>query len=329
MINEAIKKRLLLVDDEPVNLRVLKQVLEDEYRLVFARDGQSALKIAEEQLPDLILLDVMMPGMTGFEVCEKLKESPATCGIPVIFVTALKDSVDEAKGLAVGAVDYISKPISPPVVKARVKTHLSLVRIDELVNTRFQVIQCIGRAAEYRDNETGTHVLRMSHFSKIIALAYGFSPERAEKLLHAAPMHDVGKIGIPDSIMLKPDKLTDEEFAVMKTHPQIGADILGEDNSELLVLARDVALTHHEKWDGSGYPKGLRGEEIPIEGRIVAICDVFDALTSKRPYKEAWTVDDAMKLIREQSGRHFDPELVELFIQELPKILEIKSQWPE
>lgn len=321
------QKRLLLVDDEPINLRVLKQVLESDYRLSFARDGEAALKLAAEQMPDLILLDVMMPGMTGFEVIEILKSHEKTGSIPVIFVTALKDSIDEARGLELGAVDYISKPISPPVVKARVKTHLSLVRMDELVETRFQVIQCLGRAAEYRDNETGTHVLRMSHFSQALALAAGFDEGRAEMLLHAAPMHDVGKIGIPDYIMLKPGRLTDEEFVVMRTHAQIGADILGDNNSDLLQLARIVALTHHERWDGSGYPNGLKGEAIPIEGRIVALADVFDALTSKRPYKEAWSVDEAMNLIREQSGKHFDPELVELLVQELPKILEIKSRW--
>lgn len=259
MFGEPGKPKLLLVDDEPVNLRVLKQLLGKDYTLYFAKSGDEALKLAEKQRPDLILMDVMMPEMTGFQACTHLKKTPGLKHIPVIFVTALNDATDEAEGFAVGGVDYITKPISPPVVLARVKTHLSLVQSDELRRTRMQVIQRLGRAAEYKDNETGMHVLRMSHFSKIIALAYGFSEARADMLLHAAPMHDIGKIGIPDSIMLKPGRLTDSEFEVMKTHPKIGAEILGDADSDLMNLARIVALTHHEKWDGTGYPEGLAG----------------------------------------------------------------------
>lgn len=321
------KKTLLLVDDEPVNLRVLKQVLHQDYHLIFAKSGEEALRLAQTELPSLILLDIMMPNMTGLEVCQLLKNIPVTQSIPVIFVTALNDEHDEAAGFAVGGVDYIVKPISATIVKARVKTHLSLVQADELRRTRLQVIQRLGRAAEYKDNETGTHVLRMSHYSKILALAYGLSEAQADDLLHAAPMHDIGKIGIPDSIMLKPGKLTDEEFAIMKTHPHIGAEIIGEADSELLRLAKSVALTHHEKWNGTGYPNGLKGEAIPLEGRIVALADVFDALTSKRPYKEAWSVDKTMDYIHEQSGVHFDPELVRLFTDNLDKVLEIKNKW--
>lgn len=320
---------LLLVDDEPVNLRVLKQTLGDEYRLIFAKSGLDALKLVNQDKPDLILLDVMMPGMTGLEVCITLKQSHETKNIPVIFVTALNDAVDEAKGLHAGAVDYISKPISPAVVRARVKTHLSLVQADELKRTRLQVIQRLGRAAEYKDNETGMHVMRMSHFSQVLALALGYTATEAERLLHAAPMHDIGKIGIPDNIMLKPGKLTEEEFAIMKKHPEIGAEILGEPDSDLIRLAISVSLTHHEKWDGSGYPKGLSGEDIPIEGRIVALADVFDALTSVRPYKEAWSIERTMEFIKAQSGKHFDPKLVELFEQNLDAILSIKARWQD
>ncbi|GGQ15595.1 response regulator [Shewanella litoralis] len=323
------KQTILIVDDEPANLRVLKKILEDQYRLIFAKSGEEALRLVQRELPNLILLDVMMPGMTGFEVCEQLKADPLSKAVPVIFVTALNDEVDEAKGFDVGAVDYITKPISTAVVKARVKTHLSLVQADDLRRTRLQVIQRLGRASEYKDNETGMHIMRMSHFSKIIALAYGFSEFAADNLLHAAPMHDIGKIGIPDSIMLKPGKLTDEEFTIMKTHPEIGAEILGDSDSDLIALAKVVSLTHHEKFDGSGYPNGLKGDEIPIEGRIVAIADVFDALTSKRPYKEAWTVEQAMDFIESQSGIHFDPDLVVLFQQCLPSILYIKQRWQD
>lgn len=329
MFGEPGKPKLLLVDDEPVNLRVLKQLLGKDYILYFAKSGDEALKLAEKQRPDLILMDVMMPEMTGFQACTHLKKTPGLKHIPVIFVTALNDATDEAEGFAVGGVDYITKPISPPVVLARVKTHLSLVQSEELRRTRMQVIQRLGRAAEYKDNETGMHVLRMSHFSKIIALAYGFSEARADMLLHAAPMHDIGKIGIPDSIMLKPGRLTDSEFEVMKTHPKIGAEILGDADSDLMNLARIVALTHHEKWDGTGYPEGLAGEDIPIEGRIVAVADVFDALTSRRPYKEAWPVDKTLDFMHSQSGIHFDPALIALLDQCLDDILEVKERWKD
>ncbi|WP_137166723.1 response regulator [Salinimonas lutimaris] len=318
---------LLLVDDEPANLRVLKQLLTPYYNLVFAKNGEEAIRLACEQQPDLILTDVMMPGMTGFDVCKALKKRPETTRIPVIFVTALNDEQDEAFGFEVGGVDYITKPISPSVVLARVKTHLSLVQADELRRTRLQVVQRLGRAAEYKDNETGMHVMRMSHYSKVLALAYGFHESRADTLLHAAPMHDIGKIGIADSIMLKPGKLTDEEFEVMKTHPQIGAEILGDADSELLIMAKSVALTHHEKWDGSGYPAGLRENDIPVEGRIVAVADVFDALTSKRPYKDAWSVEKTLEVMREQKGRHFEPRLVDLLEENLDEILQIKARW--
>lgn len=320
---------ILLVDDEPTNLRVLRTVLNDLYRLLFAKNGQEALQLASEHQPDLILLDVMMPGMTGFEVCTKLKADAQTRHIPVIFVTALRDEIDETQGFDVGAVDYITKPITPAVVRARVKTHLSLVQAQELKKTRLQVIQRLGRAAEYRDNETGLHILRMSHFSQVIALAYGLGPKQAEDLLHAAPMHDIGKIGIRDDILLKPGKLTDEEFREMQRHPLIGAEILGDADSQLLKLAQQVALYHHEKWDGTGYPHGLKGEEIPLEARIVALCDVFDALTSTRPYKNAWSVEETMTHLQAQKGRHFDPKLVDLLEQELPKILEIRARWAE
>lgn len=320
---------LLLVDDEATNLQVLRHILQEDYRLLFAKDGAKALEMAERERPDLILLDVMMPGMTGYEVCQALKVQAHLEAIPVIFVTALADVEDEAHGFAVGAVDYITKPVSPAIVRARVRTHLSLVRMDELRQTRLQIVQRLGMAAEYKDNETGLHVIRMSHFSKVLALAAGFSEAAAEELLNAAPMHDVGKIGIPDAVLRKPGKLDEQEWAVMRQHVEIGAQIIGEHASGLLRTAQRIALSHHEKWDGSGYPNGLSGEDIPLEGRIVAIADVFDALTSVRPYKAAWSVEDSVRLLQEESGRHFDPQLAELFIQQLPAILEIKERWAE
>nr|WP_264193964.1 two-component system response regulator [Marinomonas algarum] len=320
----------MLVDDEPSNLRVLRQVLQPaRYRLSFARSGQDALKLVEKETVDLILLDIMMPDMTGLEVCEQLKSNPKTAHIPVIFVTALKDSVDEERGFDIGAVDYISKPVVPAIVLARVKNHLSLIRADELLNTHIDLIDRLGRAAEYKDNETGMHVQRMSRYARIIAKAYGFCDESADDLMMAAPMHDIGKIGIADSILLKPGKLTADEYDIMKTHAQIGAEILSNPSSYLIELAHSVAITHHEKWDGSGYPNGLAGEDIPIEGRIVALVDVFDALTSERPYKRAWSVEEAVNFIKEQSGKHFDPALIPILEQELPKILEIKRLFAE
>jgi putative two-component system response regulator len=323
------RPRLLLVDDEPTNLQVLRSVLQGDYRLLYARDGATALKLAREELPDLVLLDVMMPGMSGHEVCQALKSEASTRAIPVIFVTALSDTGDETQGFDVGAVDYIVKPVSPPVVRTRARTHLSLVRMDELMASRLEIVQRLGRAAEYKDNETGQHVLRMSHFAQALALALGFDAHDAEELLHAAPMHDVGKIGIPDHILLKPGRLTPEEWSVMRTHSAIGADIIGQHAAGVLKMASKIALRHHEKWDGSGYPDGLVGEAIPLEARIVAIADVFDALTSVRPYKPAWSVDDAVALLRRESGKHFDPDLVETFIRILPEVLAIRARFTD
>jgi putative two-component system response regulator len=317
-----IRPRLLLVDDEPVNLQVLRQTLQAEHRLQFALDGAKALALARgEQRPDLILLDVMMPGLSGLQVCQALKDDPATRAIPVIFVTALADEAHETEGFAAGAVDYITKPISPPLVRARVRTHLSLVRVDELRATRLQIIRTLGRAAEYKDNETGLHVVRMSHYAQILARQAGLGEALADKVFHAAPMHDVGKLGIPDRILQKPGPLDADEWTVMKRHPEIGAEILGDCGSMLMAMARRIALGHHEKWDGSGYPAGLAGEAIPLEARIVAIADVFDALTSVRPYKPAWPIERAVALLQEQRGKHFDPALVDHFVAALPEVL--------
>lgn len=322
-------KTLLLVDDEPANLQVLRNILSEHYRLLFAKNGDRALALARTEQPDLILLDVMMPGKSGYEVCQALKLETTTRNIPVIFVTALSDVDDETHGFELGAVDYLTKPVSAAIVRARVRNHLSLVRMDELAATRLAVVQRLGRAAEYKDNETGLHVIRMSHYSRLIALKAGINEAWSETLLHAAPMHDVGKIGIPDAILQKPGKLDADEWRIMQRHAEIGAEIIGEDGSNLLNMARDVALYHHEKWDGSGYPRGLKGENIPIAARIVALADVFDALTSERPYKKAWPVKQATDLIREQSGQHFDPQLVQAFFDCLPAILTVRERWQE
>ena len=326
---EDHRPRLLLVDDEPTNLQLLRQILQADYRLLFATDSARALQLAAEQHPDLILLDIMMPGMDGYAVCQALKSAAPTAHIPVIFVSALTDTHDETRGFEVGAVDYLTKPVSPPVVRARVRNHLSLVRIDELRSTRLQIVQCLGRAAEYKDNETGRHVIRMSLYAQHLALAAGCHPDWAQDLLHAAPMHDIGKIGIPDAVLLKPGPLDAQEWDVMRTHPHIGAEIIGEHPAHVLQLARSIALAHHEKWDGSGYPYGLAGEAIPLEARICAIADVFDALTSTRPYKKPWTSEDAIAHIQSQAGQHFEPRLVELFVELLPVLLPIQAEWAD
>lgn len=320
---------ILVVDDEPTNLQVLRQILQADYRLLFARDGFKALELARQERPQLILLDVMMPGLTGHETCMQLKSDAALARIPVIFVTALADVDDEARGFDLGAVDYITKPVSPPIVRARVRTHLSLVRADELRETRLQIIQRLGLAAEYKDNETGLHVIRMSRYAQVLARKAGWSVEAAEDLMNAAPMHDIGKIGVPDHVLQKPGPLTPQEWDVMRRHPTIGGEIIGDHPSALLRMARRIAECHHEKWNGSGYPLGLQGEAIPIEARIVTIADVFDALTTARPYKQAWTVEAAVEQLQRDAGTHFDPALVPLFIEALPEVLAIRDRWAE
>jgi len=335
------KQTVLVVDDTPENIDVLVGILKEDYHVKAAINGKMALKIVHASHPDIILLDIMMPGIDGYEVCRLLKEDHTTRHIPVVFITAKIEISDEIKGLELGAVDYITKPISPPIVKARVETHLALhnqnreldrkvhERTRQLHETRLQIIQRLGRAAEYKDNETGMHVIRMSHYTRILGIAAGMSDADADMLMNAAPMHDIGKIGIPDEILKKPGKLDNHEFDTMKTHCVIGGEIIGEDTSELLQLAKVVALTHHEKWNGLGYPNQLKAENIPRVGRIVAVSDVFDALTSERPYKKAWKVDDAVGLLEKEAGTHFDPQLIPLFVNALPEILEIKDHYHE
>jgi len=329
MSNNITRPLILAVDDEASNLQLLRQILQDHYRLLFAKDGARALELAVKERPDLVLLDVMMPGMSGYEVCAALKANPMTAPIPVVFVTALTDTADELEGFEAGAVDYITKPISPPLVRARVRTHLSLVRTEELKASRLAIVQRLGLAAEYKDNETGLHVIRMSHFARILGLAAGMTEEEADDLLHAAPMHDVGKIGIPDRILQKAGPLDPDEWKIMQSHATIGAEIIGQHEGGMLKLAHDIAITHHEKYDGSGYPNKLTGERIPLAGRIVAIADVFDALTSVRPYKRAWSEEEAVDYLVQQRGKHFDPALVDLFVAQLPAIRTVRLRWAE
>lgn len=322
-------KKILLVDDEPNNLQLLRQILSPHYALLFATNGEKAIEATVKHLPDLILLDIMMPEMSGYDVCMQLKANQLTANIPVIFVTAMNEIQDEAKGFDVGAVDYISKPISSEVVLRRVETHLSLVRVQDLERSYKEAIAMLGEAGHYNDEDTGLHIWRMSAYSRELAEAAGWSKKEADILELAAPMHDTGKIGIPDHILKAPRKLTVEEWNVMKTHCQIGYNILSMSKSPVFVVAAEIALGHHEKWDGSGYPNQLVGEEIPESARIVAIADVFDALTCKRPYKQPWTVEASIAEMRKSAGTQFDPNLLELFFDLMPKIIALKHEWPD
>jgi len=338
---DANKPVVLIVDDAPESIDVLRGVLGAEYQVKAAIHGSVALELVHATPPDLILLDVMMPEMDGFEVCERLKANPDSAHIPVIFVTTLADAGSEGRGLELGAVDYLTKPFVPTLVRSRVKSHIALharqrslenevrARTRELSETRLEVIRRLGRAGEYRDNETGMHVLRMSHTARLLALRQGMSEGEGDLVLQAAPMHDVGKLGIPDRILLKPGKLTPEEWQIMKQHPEIGAEIVGNHPSELMQTARMVALRHHERWDGSGYPHGLSGEAIPRIARIVTVADVFDALLSARPYKKAWTVVETIEEMKAQSGRHFEPASVAALVDILPECLAVRAKYSD
>lgn len=335
MSSESLSSRpILIVDDERVNLKLLdNQLRRAGYEnLVLVRDPREVVARYREIQPDLILLDLSMPHLDGFEVMEQLKALNDPLLPPVIVLTAQQGQDYLLRAFEVGARDFVTKPFDRNELRMRVQNLLEVhlahrithdrkeqleervrSRTAELRKTRFQVVQRLGRASEYRDEETGKHILRISYITAILAKALGWSDDERDLMLHASPMHDIGKIGIPDAILRKPGKLDAEEWAIMKTHAPIGAELLEGDESRLLTLAHDIALTHHERWDGSGYPNGLAGEEIPQSGRIVAIADVFDALTSERPYKEAWPVDSALDLIERERESHFDPKVVDVF----------------
>lgn len=341
MAEQQNKWRILIVDDEPNNLQLLRQILKGKYQLSMATDGHQAIEIAHKMQPDLILLDVMMPGLDGYETCIRLKSEPKTTRIPVIFITAKTDVLDEKKGFEVGAVDYITKPVSGPIVLARVATHLALYdqqrmmqiqvlqRTKDLAESQKAAIHMLGEAGHYNDTDTGLHIWRMAAYAATLARKSGWKVSKAKQLEFAAPMHDTGKIGIPDAILKKPGKLNAEEWLVMKTHAQIGYDILSKSRSPLFQMAAEVALCHHEKWDGSGYPNGQALSDIPESARIVAITDVFDALTMKRPYKEAWPIAKAFEELKKGRAKHFDPRLIDCFFDHQLDILAVKEEWDE
>lgn len=350
MLNHRANERILIVDDEPANLKLLQKLLQKQgySKLELIADSRQVIAAYQREQPDLILLDLNMPHFDGFEILAQLAELRDPMLPPIVILTAQTRSEYMLQALQAGASDFISKPFDQHELLARVRNLLgvrlasrlmheqnhileALVREQtrEIEESRLQIVQRLGRAAEYRDNETGAHVLRMSHMAARLAQAAGWSEDRCRLILHAAPMHDVGKIGIPDHILLKPGAFTDEERAIMQTHVEIGADILAGSDTPLLKLAHEIALTHHEKWDGTGYPRGLKGEEIPESGRITALVDVFDALTSKRPYKPAWPIEKALDVLKKDAGTHFDPRLVDLFMQLLPDMLAILQQFKE
>ncbi|GAB6041839.1 response regulator [Endothiovibrio diazotrophicus] len=302
-------------------------MLEGTYRLTFATGGIEAIEVAARVKPSLILLDIQMPDMDGYQVCTHLKRHPATEHIPVIFVTSLTEVGEEAEGFAAGAVDYITKPLSPPIVQARVRNHLSLVKASRLERSYHDALSMLGTAGHYNDTDTGVHIWRMAAYTRALAAASGWPEEACRTLEAAAPMHDTGKIGIPGAILRKPGKLDADEWTLMKSHTTIGYDILSQSDAPVFKIAAEVALRHHEKWDGSGYPSGLSGKAIPECARIVAIADVFDALTMKRPYKEAWPIERTMATMAEGAASHFDPRLLAAFQSILPEILGIKAQW--
>lgn len=336
------KPIVLVIDDTPDHIQIISNVLSNDYQVKAAINGERGLAIAlQEPRPDIILLDILMPDLNGFEVCRQLKANPLTRAIPVMFLTAQSDVDDEQFGFDIGAVDYITKPISPAILRVRVRSQLLAYsnsrmlaeQVKEktalLARNQLEIINCLARAGEYKDNETGMHVIRMSHYSRLLAEAIGADSNWCELLFTAAPMHDIGKIGTPDSVLLKPCRLDDDERSEMRRHVEYGYEILGKHDSPLLNLAREVVIAHHEKWDGSGYPNGTSGEQIPLSARIVAIADVFDALTSERPYKHAWSINDACELLTKEAGRHFDPNLVPVFISLIPDIKNIMTRYAD
>lgn len=353
---------VLVVDDTPTNLKLLNDLLRDKYRVKLANNGMRALELAASAPPDLVLLDIMMPEMDGYEVCRRLKASDATRHVPVLFLTAKTEIEDEEQGFSVGAVDFIHKPISPPIVLARVKTQLQLKawqdflqdqnawlkqeverRLSDVSRLQEASILVMVSLAEFRDECTGNHIRRTQEYVRILAEKLARDPyfadeltvDRIELIAKSAPLHDIGKIAIPDHILLKPGKLTAEEFEIMKTHTLRGYEMLktagnhmGEQGAFLL-MAMEIARWHQEKWDGSGYPDGLAGAKIPLAARLMAIADVFDALMTVRPYKSAMSHEQAAAMIAEGSGKHFDPQLVEVFLAAQDDFRHVAAQWAD
>jgi putative two-component system response regulator len=346
--NEFQAAPIFVVDDEPVNLKLIERILKNEgfSNIYSIQNPKDVARMFVANRPDLILLDINMPGLDGFGVLDSLKQQSTGKLPPIVFLTAQSAAEFRVKAFESGVLDFISKPFNRLELLSRAKNLLALehahqeltrkkdsledmvkIRTEELRKTQLQVVQKLGRAAEYRDNETGAHVLRMSNISAFLAANLGFSDDYVQDLLHASPMHDVGKIAIPDKILLKPGKFTPEEWEIMKTHTTMGYEILHSEDSRLLTMASEIALSHHEKWDGTGYPHALAGEAIPISCRIVAVADVFDALVSIRPYKKAWLLAEAQDFMNTQTSIHFDPQVMDIFNRRLDDIVAIREKF--
>ncbi|MCK9364389.1 MAG: two-component system response regulator [Syntrophales bacterium] len=350
------KALILVVDDEDRNRRLMEALLIPlGYEVILAADGEDALRKVQETPPDVILLDVMMPGISGFDVAKQLKENEETKIIPIVMVTMLQDVENRIKAIEAGADDFLSKPVDRTELQARVNSlvqvkayndHMrdyqkeleaEVAKRTEELRKAFETIKAasldtiyrLSRASEYKDEDTGAHIKRMSNYAAVVARQMGLSKDDVDTILYASPMHDTGKIGIPDKILLKPGKLDPEEWEIMKQHAVIGGKILSGSDSEFIKLAEVIALAHHEKWDGSGYPLGLRGPAIPLAGRIAAIADVFDALISRRPYKEPFPLEKSFAIIREGRGSHFDPEVVDAFFAVEKEILSIMETYKD
>lgn len=363
MASSAGKETILVVDDTPDNITLLCGLLGDQYKNKVATNGQKALQIAfAEPHPDLILLDIMMPGMDGYEVCRQLQADPATSAIPIIFLTAKSQDEDETKGFELGAVDYITKPITPAILMARVQTHLALKQarsflqeqndiLEDQVKKRTLELEALQDAliismaslAETRDNETGHHIRRTQHYILELAkqlsshpkFASELTPKKIELIYKTAPLHDIGKVGVPDRILLKPGRLTPEEFEEMKRHTVYGRDALDAaaktlgSEANFLITAREIAYYHHEKWGGNGYPEGIASTDIPVAARLMAVVDVYDALVSRRPYKEPLTHEQANAIILEGRGSHFDPDVVDAFEQIQDAVVDIALKFAD
>lgn len=354
---------VLVVDDTPANLTLMAQVLKPDYRVQLAVSGAKALELCHRQPPDVIILDVMMPELDGYEVCRRLKADPATRRVPVIFLTALTDADDENAGFAAGGADFIHKPYNPVTVLARVRTHLQLklaedrllhhnaqlsgeleARRREVERLRDTTLFVMVGLAEFRDADTGNHIQRTQEYMRTLASWMARQPDTGvelsehaiDELAKAAPLHDIGKVAIPDGILLKPGRLSPQEWVIMKTHAEQGADLLqraidklGDDAGLMLTFGKQIARHHHERWDGSGYPDGLAGRDIPLSARLMAVADVYDALISPRPYKRAMTHDEALQHIRNGSGSHFDPQVVAALEACVDEVRGIAARWAD
>ena len=376
MADMPAKPVVLVVDDTPDNLTLMSGLLKDQYKVRVANNGEAALHAARgDNPPDLILLDIMMPGLSGYDVIKALKADDTTRNIPVIFLTAKAEVEDEQLGLELGAVDYITKPISPPIVLARVHTHLEIARARQFLQDKAEYLEsevtkrtkenlaiqdvtilAMASLAETRDSDTGNHIRRTQRYMRALCdhlrtherFGYYLTDTTIDMLFKSAPLHDIGKVGIPDRILLKPGKLTPEEFEIMKTHTTLGRDAIEAAERwlgmqvDFLKYAKEIAYTHHEKWDGTGYPQGTIGDEIPISGRLMAIADVYDALIARRVYKEPMPHEKAASIILEGRGTHFDPDIVDAFVAldeqfrtiasnfaDSDEDLEAKARWAE